>query len=45
MTSFPIVVVLEVMQLASEITAAPERDLIKQLSTDCADQALEEQMR
>jgi hypothetical protein len=45
MGSFAIVVVLEVLKLASEIAAAPEGDLVEKLAADRADQALDEWMR
>jgi len=43
--SFAVVVIPEVMQLALEVAAAPERNVVKELATDRADQSLDKGVR
>jgi hypothetical protein len=45
MNSIAIVIVPELQQLPLEISGAPEWDLVQELSSECADQSLNERMR
>ena len=45
MSTSLVVVLLEVIEFSLKIGAGPERRVIEQLTSDCADQSLDERMR